>query len=338
MRISLIFLLIVSGLFGSQAVGQDLSKLFPNIKGEKKLPNFKILTLGGKQFWADELFFHDWRIQRNSITNHCRLLDGKNVRQAWGTFAHCKKALEKIRRQKQLPPMKGKAVILLHGLFRSRSSMNGLARELEKNDSYTVFNFGYPTTQADIGTHAASLARVIENLDGIEEIHFVAHSLGNLVVRHYLADHTDQQRMLVPDPRLRRFVMLGPPNGGARLAETLGKNKLFDFFVGDSGRQLGKDWSEFEKHLATPKFQFGIIAGGLESKNIGNPLLEGDDDMVVSIEETRLVGAHDFLVLPVLHSFIMDNKESRKAIVRFLEHGYFLSEQQRQPIVEPANN
>ena len=34
-------------------------------------------TMGGKQFWADELFFHQWRIQRNVLTGHYRLLDGK---------------------------------------------------------------------------------------------------------------------------------------------------------------------------------------------------------------------------------------------------------------------
>ena len=337
MRIGLVFFLIGLGLWESRAVsGQDQTGAFQNAEGEvkgKKLLNLKVPTLGGKQLWADELFFHQWRIQRNTITNHCRLLDGNNIRQAWGTFAQCQVALRKIRREKKLPPMKGKAVILLHGLFRSRSSMNGLAKYLQKNDSYTVFNFGYPTTRAGIGSHAASLARVIENLDGIEEINLVAHSLGNLVVRRYLADQTDQQHR--PDPRLRRFVMLGPPNGGAQLAARFGQNKFFELIVGDSGRELGLGWSEIEKHLATPRFQFGIIAGGLASKKVSNPLLVGDDDLVVSIEEARLPGAHDFLVLPVMHSFIMDSKKSRKATLSFLQHGYFISEERRQPIVEP---
>ena len=29
-------------------------------------------TMGGIQFWGDELCFHGWRIQRNVLTGHCR--------------------------------------------------------------------------------------------------------------------------------------------------------------------------------------------------------------------------------------------------------------------------
>ncbi|MGQ9575532.1 MAG: hypothetical protein ACUVUC_09450 [Thermoguttaceae bacterium] len=39
-------------------------------------------TLGGKQFWADELLFHQWRIQRNVLTGHCRLLVGRKLMRA----------------------------------------------------------------------------------------------------------------------------------------------------------------------------------------------------------------------------------------------------------------
>ena len=46
-------------------------------------------TLGGMQFWADEVVFHDWRIQRNVITQHYRLLDGDDVRIKSGTHASC---------------------------------------------------------------------------------------------------------------------------------------------------------------------------------------------------------------------------------------------------------
>ncbi len=47
-------------------------------------PNLPAKTLGGTQFWSDVLVQRDWRIQRNAWTGHCRLLDGQNVRRAWG--------------------------------------------------------------------------------------------------------------------------------------------------------------------------------------------------------------------------------------------------------------
>ena len=87
--------------------------------------NVPLPTMGGKQFWADELFFHQWHIQRNVLTGHYRLSDEEDIRRAWGTLADCRTALEQIKREQHLPPMRGKAVILLHGLFRSHDSMAG---------------------------------------------------------------------------------------------------------------------------------------------------------------------------------------------------------------------
>ena len=43
-------------------------------------------TLGGVLLWGDELFFHDWRIQRHVITGHCRLLDGDTGQSARQTI------------------------------------------------------------------------------------------------------------------------------------------------------------------------------------------------------------------------------------------------------------
>jgi hypothetical protein len=53
-------------------------------------------TLGGLQTWTDELVFRDWRIQRQSITGHYRLLDDRNHRRAWGTFEQCRARAERI--------------------------------------------------------------------------------------------------------------------------------------------------------------------------------------------------------------------------------------------------
>src|SRR5688572_26424302 len=104
-------------------------------------------TTGGKQFWADRWFFHDWRIQRHALTGHCRLLDGNDRRHAWGTFEACRETLDNICRRDKLPAMQGKAVIVLHGLFRTRSSMARLRDALAEGGEYSVFCLGYPTTR-----------------------------------------------------------------------------------------------------------------------------------------------------------------------------------------------
>ena len=294
-------------------------------------------TLGGLQLWADELFFHGWHIQRHCYTGHCRLLDDQNRRHAWGTFEQCQARLEEIKLERNLPPMQGKAVIALHGLIRTRASMNGLCQHLKEQGGYNVFNVNYPSTRAEVGQHAAALASIIEHLEGIEEINFISHSLGSLVIRHYLADHVDPATGRQGDERIRRFVMFGPPNQGAELAEKLGRNQVFKTVFGAAGVQLARAWPELEPRLAIPCCEFAIVAGGRGDDRGWNPFLTGDDDGVVSVDTTRLAGARDFAVLPASHTFLMNDPRAREYTLRFLERGCFLSEDERCPIgIEPV--
>lgn len=291
-------------------------------------------TMGGMQFWGDELCFHGWRIQRNVLTGHCRLLDGNNLRHAWGTYEHCRTKLEKIKRDQSLPPMQGKAVIVLHGLADTRLSMALLCKHLERKGGYTVFNVVYPSTRQRIGDHARALAKIIRNLDGIEEISFVGHSMGNIVVRHYLADQTDAATRRRPDPRIQRLVMLGPPNHGSSLAVRFGDDKLFSTVLGKPGEELGRQWTWLEGDLAVPQCEFGIIAGGLRNEKGFNPLVPGDDDGVVAVATTRLPGASDFIMVPVLHPLLPAESRVMDYTLSFLQNGYFVSADQREPVGE----
>ena len=63
-----------------------------------------------------------------------------------------------------------------------------------------------------------------------------------------------------------------------------------------------------------------------------NPLVNGDDDLIVSVEETRLAGAADFRLLHCRHNRLMDDPTARACILSFLQHGYFTTEAERQPI------
>ena len=296
------------------------------------LATWRTQTLGGVQLWADELCFHDWRIQRNVLLGHYRLLDGENRRYARGSFEHCRQKLNEIKRERNLPPMKGRAVVLLHGLAGWRNTMTPLANYLKENGNFAVFNLAYPSTRGDLAEHAQNLAKVMEHLDGIEEINFVAHSLGNLVVRHYLADVSNAATGRKPDPRIKRFVMLAPPNHGASAALMLKDHELISLLLGGSASELGVGWAEIEKHLAVPSFEFGIIAGGRGAARGYNPLMEGDNDGLLPVSTTRLAGARDFVLVPVMHQFTMFNADVQRYTLSFLEHGYFISDAKRTPV------
>lgn len=292
-------------------------------------------TLGGMQFWSDELIFHDWHIQQNVATGHCRLIDGSNLRHGWGTFDQCRRILEDIKKRDHLQPMKGKAIIVIHGLFSFRPMMTSLTKYLKEKTDYTVIDIAYPSSQRPIAGHAQSLGRVIENLQGIDEIYFVAHSLGNIVLRQYLGDHTDPKRGITPDRRIKRIVMLAPPNHGSRIA-----TKISDVVpdVINTLDQLGKDWKELEPKLATPACPFGIIAGGKKNDYGYNIFLTGDDDGTVTVESTRLAGASDFVIIPSMHTALVFDETAHEYTLRFLQHGYFISAARRNPILSASTN
>ncbi len=295
--------------------------------------NLPLPTLGGQQLWADLRHFHQWRIQQHVLTGHCRLLDGHNIRRAWGDYQLCEETLEQTAASENIPPMSGEAVVVLHGLIRTRGSMNRICRYLREEGGYDhVINVSYPSTRLPMGQLAAQLATLLGRLDGITRIDLVAHSLGNIVIRHYLADQTDPAGGQTPDPRIGRMVMIGPPNHGSRLASRVAVIPPVPAVLGPAGRQLSRGWDQLEKNLATPAFEFGILAGGQKAGRGYNPLLRGDDDIIVSVEETRLVGARDFAVLPVQHTFMMSQPRLMQYTLTFLRHGCFIDEEHRQPI------
>ena len=91
-----------------------------------------------------------------------------------------------------------------------------------------------------------------------------------------------------------------------------------------------------EKQLVTPPFEFGIIVGG---KGDGEGYLDsipGDDDMLLSVETSKLAGAADYIQTGGIHQVMAKYKEVREATMNFLLHGYFVSPEARQPILAAA--
>lgn len=48
-------------------------------------PNANMPTGGGDIWWNNLNDYQGWKLQQNKVTRHCRILDPKNIRRAWGT-------------------------------------------------------------------------------------------------------------------------------------------------------------------------------------------------------------------------------------------------------------
>lgn len=317
--------------------GEDQPAAKPEPQGPPMTLNLNIPapTLGGRQFWADVRYFHDWKIQQNLFTKHYRLLDGNDFRQAWGTLEQCETRLRQIRDERKLPEMSGEAVILVHGIGLSSKSLSSMQTYLKEQRFPHVFGFDYPSTRVDIQTSAEYLHQAVASLHGIKRVHFVTHSLGGLVVRQYLSKHDD--------PRIGRLVMLGTPNYGANLADVFRMTPPYCVILGPAGQQLGANADSYVWKLPVPRCEFAVIAGGRGDNAIlptgltagFNPFIPGDDDTMVSVQSALLEGAADSLVLPVLHVELPCNEAVKKHTARFLQEGRLRSRESgpRQPVI-----
>lgn len=295
---------------------------------------FGAKTLGGRFVWSDEVVFHDWRVQKHAVIGHYRLIDPDDRRYARGTLEHCLAKLEEVKAEKHLGPMPKEVVIVLHGLGASRQWMRQLANYLTEEGHLAVVNVGYPSTMGDIGAHAQSLASVVRHLDGTERVSFVAHSMGNIVVRYYLNDLKSLPASQRPKITFQRFVMIAPPNHGATLADSWADNKLIQIAAGEPLQQLapGKGWQTLAQRLATPDFEFGILAGGRGDGDGYLTAIPGDDDMLLAVATTKLAGASDFALVKGVHQTLPKNEQIQQYTLRFLQKGYFVSQRARHPI------
>ena len=200
--------------------------------------------------------------------------------------------------------------------------MKGLAKYLSENGFGTTICLEYASSRDSISQHAAALCEVVAGLPTDVRLDFVGHSMGNIVVRHALGAWQQAGASGILN-RFEHVVMLGPPNQGASIARQLARTGVFGWVAGEGALELGKNWKELEMKLATPPCPFGIIAGRLSDTSLSNPLVDAAGDFVVSVEETKLDGAADFLEVPVLHTFLMDSPEVQRAVGSFLKSSKF---------------
>lgn len=210
-------------------------------------------------------------------------------------------------------------VVLLHGLCRTDSSMRKMEVSLQEA-GFVVENVGYPSRTASIealSDDAIGAALKSEKLKECPKIHFVTHSLGGILVRSYFARHTFD--------RLGRVVMLGPPNRGSEVVDSLKSWTLFQKLNGPAGNELGTEAGSVPNALGPVNFECGVIAGDRSINWINSlAMIDGRDDGKVSVERTKVAGMKEHLVVHTTHTFMMRNKKVIAATIRFLKAGSFV--------------
>ena len=205
-------------------------------------------------------------------------------------------------------------VVYVHGLWLSGLEGGWLRRRLAQDLDAETVAFSYPSVVGDAGANARALAKFLDEIRA-ETLHLVGHSLGGLVILKYFADVARAQ--LPPG----RVVLLGSPLRGSRAARGLARVPFGKKILGRSaGEELlaprDRDWEGMR--------DLGVIAGDL-GVGLGRLVGTGAEpsDGTVLVEETRLQGATDHVVMRVSHSGMLFSASVAKQAGVFLRTGRF---------------
>ena len=219
-------------------------------------------------------------------------------------------------------------VILIHGLHQTPWIMRKLAKCL-KADGFDTYQYGYRSMRDGIKTNSARLNDWLEqNHNPNRPIDLVGHSLGGLIIRDFIVRY--------PNWQIGRCVTLGTPHVGSICA---------DYIWRLTPAVVGRSYIDALDGTVAPlpeNITLGVIAGnypyGLgqvflqyhnrKRRKAGEPLLEHQlsHDGTVYVEETKICGASDHIILPVSHTGMLVNKQVAEQTCYFLEHGQFKHE------------
>jgi pimeloyl-ACP methyl ester carboxylesterase len=200
-------------------------------------------------------------------------------------------------------------VILLHGLWLRGATMGVFAQRL-RTAGFAPETFDYASVQGDAGEAVDKLADRIRALES-PRVHLIGHSLGGLIALATLR--------ALPTLTQGRVVCLGAPLKGSAAARGLRQWPMGAAMLGRSAALLDTGFESWDG----PN-EIGMIAGRLPI-GLGFVFggIKGPHDGTVAVEETRLPGLADHIVIAAAHTGLAWSSEAAQQAIAFLRDGRF---------------
>lgn len=202
-------------------------------------------------------------------------------------------------------------IVVVHGLWMPGPETIVLRRRLS-HAGFAPRVYRYRSVNARLDEAAAGLAELVGSIDAAG-VDLLGYSLGGVValtmLERYRPGHAG------------RIVCLGSPLKGSLSAERLVR-------LPGGGRVLGRAMRELVERGGFDAWRgaqpLGIIAGTLDvsfARLLGR--LPAPGDGTVMVEETRLEGAADHVVVRASHTTLMFSRRAADETIHFLRHGTF---------------
>jgi triacylglycerol lipase len=208
-------------------------------------------------------------------------------------------------------------IIVVHGL-RGNSRVFAKMEKTLLVDGFSVCRVDYPSTRDSLAVMSETvISEAVRRCEqaGAKKLHFVAHSMGAILVRHYLQNHD------VLDSG--RVVFLSPPNHGTALVDKFRWSWFFRKINGPGGMQLGSAPDAFIQSLHAPDYEVGVIMSTKSINPFASAFIPGKDDGRVPIESAKIEGMKDFALVACNHHVIMKKEKTIRFVGLFLQNGTF---------------
>jgi pimeloyl-ACP methyl ester carboxylesterase len=208
-------------------------------------------------------------------------------------------------------------VVLLHGIARTSRSLRKVESAL-RACGFATLNLDYASRRKPLDALAADIHPDItafaNSIGG--PVHFVAHSMGGLLTRVYVARYRPAA--------LGRVVMLGTPNGGSEVADLLKRLAIFRAFYGPAGQQLTTEQDAELTSLPPPDYAVGVIAGISAIDPIASRfILPRPNDGRVSVNSSKLANMTDHTIVKASHAGLLRHRVAIEQAIAFLREGRF---------------
>jgi pimeloyl-ACP methyl ester carboxylesterase len=206
-------------------------------------------------------------------------------------------------------------VVYVHGLWLTGIEGGLLRKRLASELDADTRAFSYASVKSSVSSNAGALGKFLSALHA-DTVHLVGHSLGGLVILKLFESGAADG--LPPG----RIVFLGSPLNGSQAAQNLARLPLGKMLL---GRGVHEELLRPRERRWGGQRDLGVIAG---SVSVGMGKLVGTrgapNDGTIFVDETRLPGISQHLVMPVSHTGLPFSKPVAHQTAAFLRSGKFI--------------
>lgn len=200
-------------------------------------------------------------------------------------------------------------VLLVHGLGRTPASLILLHRALRRAGHAPASFSYYAFAESYDGIRRRLVARLQGWAATPEPVALIGHSLGGLLLRHALAD--------APALQVHHLIMLGTPNRPPRRAASAIRWLPFRVFARSCGALLASEGAY--AGIPVPRVPYTLIAGTAGYRLLGRPFRGEPHDGFVAVGETLIRDADRPVLLPVDHTFMMNDPRLQRVVLQLLD-------------------